>query len=121
MTSPSDLIIERRKTHGAFTTNAKISQGLKDFLRKEMSEGGVLLTDVQQEALDMICLKISRICSGQAGFADHWADIAGYAKLAEQDGMDVSEKEKTISAGGLTYLGATKIDHEGPMYSQMGE
>jgi hypothetical protein len=117
MTSPSDLIAERRKTHGAFTTNAKISQGLKDFLRKEMSEAGVLLTDVQQEALDMICLKISRICSGQAGFHDHWADIAGYAKLAEQDGMDVSPSEKTIPPGGLTYIDNSKTD---ALDAQMG-
>lgn len=96
--SPSELIVERNKTHGDFQSNAKISQELKQLLRALTTAP---LTDVQQEALDMICLKISRICSGQAGYADHWADIAGYAKLAEQGGMAIPQDGKAISTGGI--------------------
>jgi hypothetical protein len=36
----------------------------------------------QREALDYIAGKLARILSGQPGYADHWDDIAGYAKLA---------------------------------------
>lgn len=80
---PGELIAERNKTHGDFGTNARVSQELKQVIRHYVGDG---LSPVHQEVLDMICLKISRICSGQAGHADHWADIAGYAKLAERGG-----------------------------------
>lgn len=74
-----DITKERHKTHGDFAENALMSQGIKNhmcaFGRKGMS-------DVHKEALDMIAMKISRICSGQSEFRDHWIDIIGYATLA---------------------------------------
>lgn len=76
------LLEERQKTHGNFADNARISQALKHMLRNNSTAG--LLCDVHEESLDMICLKLSRILSGQADFADHWNDIAGYAKLAAE-------------------------------------
>jgi hypothetical protein len=39
------------------------------------------LDDDMQESLDMIAHQIGRIIAGDPGFADHWADIAGYAQL----------------------------------------
>ncbi len=39
------------------------------------------MTNVQREAVDMICMKLSRIASGHANFADHWEDIQGYSQL----------------------------------------
>ena len=76
------LLEERQKTHGPFAQNAQISQRLKMifFDRGPRAQFHV----VHAEALDMIALKLSRILSGQANFKDHWADIAGYAKLAEE-------------------------------------
>jgi hypothetical protein len=82
-TEPRDrdpLLVEREKTHGSFRTNAEFSQRLKTVFET----GGQHLSSVHKEALDMIALKLSRILSGQANFKDHWADIAGYAKLAEE-------------------------------------
>lgn len=99
--SPSELIAERHKTHGDFRSNAHVSQRLKDVIRAHLIDQGLVLTDVQQESLDMICCKISRICSGQANFPGHWEDIAGYAKLAEQRGMSVSHGEKDSSPDGF--------------------
>lgn len=81
--SAKNLTKERGKTHGSFITNALISQGLKDVIRG--SSGWDELNDVHKEALDMICLKISRIMSGQADHADHWDDISGYAYLARTE------------------------------------
>jgi hypothetical protein len=83
MVDRDPLLVERQKTHGNFTTNAIISQTLKVYMRN----GGPYYEDipfVHKEALDMICLKISRILSGQANYKDHWDDIAGYAKLASE-------------------------------------
>lgn len=78
--STNYLINERGKTHGSFASNARVSQALKSALSS--GSGFALLTAVQRESLDQICLKLSRIVSGNASFVDHWDDIAGYAKLA---------------------------------------
>mgnify|MGYP001596935669 CR=1 FL=1 len=81
----SALLEERQKTHGSFVNNAQVSQFFKRYIRKSQTgyaDGG--FSDVHQEALDMICLKLSRILSGQANFKDHWDDIAGYAQLAAE-------------------------------------
>jgi hypothetical protein len=77
------LLQEREKTHGSFERNAYISQQLKDVFFPAGRRYDMLL-DVHLEALDMIALKLSRILSGQAGYKDHWDDIAGYAKLASE-------------------------------------
>lgn len=82
--STKKLLKERGKTHGSFQNNAEISQELKDIIHTAISDLGEA-TPVQKEAIDMICLKLSRIASGQAHFKDHWDDIAGYATLAADE------------------------------------
>ena len=81
----SDLLNGRAKTHGRFEDNAAVGQMLRGFFRSR--EQWANMTVVQREALDMIAGKISRILSGQGGYADHWDDIAGYAKLAAHGGQ----------------------------------
>lgn len=81
--TPESLIEERYLTHGSFRENAKISQFLKDTIALYSEWDGY--TPVQKEALDMICLKLSRIISGKADEPDHWRDIAGYATLVLQE------------------------------------
>lgn len=81
MKQPSATVTsDRNSTHGSFDENARISQELKNVIRSCDGE----LTDAQREALDMICLKLSRILSGHANFKDHWTDISGYAQLVEK-------------------------------------
>ncbi len=75
------LLAARQKTHGDFLDNARISQGIKAVLEAERTYPSNVIF---REAIDMIALKLSRICSGQAHFRDHWDDIAGYAKLASE-------------------------------------
>lgn len=77
-----ELLTERGTTHGKFEDNAKYGQLLREHFRR--SPGWLNATHVQREALDYIAGKLSRILSGQPDHSDHWADIAGYAKLAEQ-------------------------------------
>lgn len=74
------LLVERQKTHGSFEDNAKFSQRLKEVFK----HGASSRPPIQNEALDMIALKLSRILSGQANFKDHWKDLAGYSKLGEE-------------------------------------
>jgi hypothetical protein len=83
MTDKTDaLLTERGSTHGDFSVNADLSQRLKRILRE--SPGWTNLHPVHREALDVIALKVSRILSGKPYEPDHWADIAGYARLAER-------------------------------------
>ena len=76
-----DLTSERGTTHGNFEDNARISQELKTVIHYENAN----MTAVQREAIDMICMKLSRIASGHAHFKDHWDDISGYAHLAAKE------------------------------------
>lgn len=71
-------LAERGATHGAFGDNARVSQAVKHILN---TNGKNNLPYDMQEALDMICLKISRIVTGKSAVKDHWLDIAGYATL----------------------------------------
>lgn len=82
-----ELLEVREKTHGDYSKVACVSQDLKSAVR-----GGVL-SKPQQEAIDMICVKIARIVCGNADFIDHWVDIVGYAQLI----VDKLEKEKNLS------------------------
>lgn len=80
--NPTDIIIERNKTHGDFSDNARVSQALKRAFRTEL--GWEMLTDIERESMDMIALKFSRILSGKSLEKQHWEDVVGYAKLAER-------------------------------------
>jgi hypothetical protein len=75
------LLVERQSTHGDFVLNATISQKIKEAIAWGDVKG---MRPVHREALDMIALKISRICSGQADYKDHWDDLTGYAKLGSE-------------------------------------
>jgi hypothetical protein len=85
----SELIVERKGTHGDFSFNAKISQELKEVMT---CHGSRALDPIYAEVLDMIALKISRILSGKPDFDDHWADIVGYARLAETHAKEKTRK-----------------------------
>ncbi|MDA3808620.1 MAG: DUF6378 domain-containing protein [Thiomicrorhabdus sp.] len=78
--SVQDTLKQRGKTHGDFSLNAMCSQQLKQTLRQNTTT--VLAMD-QQEALEVICAKIARICTGSPQHTDSWHDIAGYATLIE--------------------------------------
>jgi hypothetical protein len=79
MTSTEAILKERQGTHGSFSENAAVSQALKDVIRYRKTYAA--LTWDQRESIDMICLKLSRIMSGNPDEPDHWRDIAGYATL----------------------------------------
>jgi hypothetical protein len=77
------LLVTREQTHGSFSENAALSQMMKRVLRS--SPGWERLTDIEREVMDMICLKFSRVLSGKSRERQHWEDVVGYARLAEED------------------------------------
>ena len=74
------ILQEREKTHGSFADNSRISQDIKRIMLLNRDKR----PDYQNESLDMIALKISRIISGQHMTKDHWDDLAGYANLGAE-------------------------------------
>jgi hypothetical protein len=80
--STSGLLEERHTTHGDFRDNARVGQHLRAFWRAQPTWNA--MPEEHREALDHLAGKLSRIFSGQSMFPDHWADIAGYAVLAEK-------------------------------------
>lgn len=83
------LITERGTTHGDYSNTSRYIQQLKAIAYRGYSERRDRkqdpLTSQQRESLEMILHKIGRILSGDPSFADHWDDIAGYAKLANKE------------------------------------
>lgn len=81
-----ELIAERGKTHGRYKDHAYCTQQLKIVLRHNLAQREARnqprLTNGQLESLEMILHKIGRIVAGDPNFQDHWDDLAGYAKIA---------------------------------------
>jgi hypothetical protein len=78
----TELLNERKKTHGDFTDHALMTQALKNVMWS--SANWDQLNPCQKEALDMIAHKIGRILAGNPNYRDHWDDIAGYARLVAE-------------------------------------
>lgn len=79
MPSTEEILAERAKTHGEYSTTARVIQELK-----YVAESGPMwhtLTHTQRESVHMILHKVGRVVSGNPNIRDHWDDIAGYAKL----------------------------------------
>jgi len=74
------MSVHNEKTDGQFKTTANFAQTLKDDFRTGNNWNKI--NDMQKEALDAIAVKLARILSGDAGFRDHWVDIAEAANLA---------------------------------------
>lgn len=81
MTDIIEVLEERGARYGKFTGHAEVTQMLKTVISTALNKRNKTLAPDQQEALDMICHKIGRIVNGDADYADHWIDCAGYSKL----------------------------------------
>lgn len=71
------ILDQRHQTHGAFMDVAAVAVALRAILRDRRPD---LMPD-QEEALNMICVKISRIVNGDPNHLDSWRDICGYSQL----------------------------------------
>lgn len=72
-------LADRGSKYGPFLDNALVSQGLKDVMKSV--PGWAKLSADQQEALELIAMKISRIVTGNPNYIDNWVDVAGYATI----------------------------------------
>lgn len=75
---------ERERTHGSIEYSFNVAANLMTSML------GVPITPAQVAGI-MICLKLSRIATGDPSHEDHYVDIAGYAGL-----MAALNRESTI-------------------------
>jgi len=82
-----DVTEERGKVYGEFSNIAELSQLLKATFNEAVITHGQfeLFTDTMNEAIEMILHKLSRIATGNPLLVDNARDIAGYAKLLEEE------------------------------------
>lgn len=122
-----NTLAERGKRYGDFSEHAEISQSI----RRAMIDGPQWdsLTDDKVEALNMIAHKIGRILNGDPEYDDSWRDIAGYARLAEQNCSNKAggypaclqfvfdqegyESDDPNDSGGHTKFGISQSAHPG--------
>jgi len=78
-----EVLKERGGRYGKFSTNAQVSQRIKEVLRNANTWNKC--TEAQKEALEMIAHKMGRIVNGDPSYKDSWVDIAGYANLIVED------------------------------------
>ncbi len=74
-----NVLLERGKRYAKFIDNAHVSQMLKDIIHNSPKFNE--MQPDQQEALDMICSKISRMVTGEFEYEDNLVDIIGYSQL----------------------------------------
>lgn len=73
------LVKTRETTHGDFTDNSYYSQRMKEALH--LMNNWNRMNCWAKEAAEMIVHKLARAGAGKWDEADHWDDIAGYARL----------------------------------------
>lgn len=77
--STESILQERGATHGDYEVQARIAQDIKKAMRS--GPAWPTMSPAQQDSLEMLAVKISRACTGNPDFLDHWDDLAGYATL----------------------------------------
>ena len=79
--STAEVLKERGTRYGNYLEQCQISRVLRDVITQSIRMRNTRLYADQEDALMMMCVKISRIINGDPDYADNWDDIAGYAKL----------------------------------------
>ena len=75
------ILDARHKTHGDWVDQSRQSQQLKNVMRNFNKEGWQKLSESQQEVLEALAFKISRVLNGDPNHPDHWLDMSGYPML----------------------------------------
>lgn len=103
-----ETLNERGTYYGPFIDNAMTAQLLK-YTAHNTQQWENLDAD-QQEAIDMICAKLSRILSGaNPDHIDNWTDIAGYATLVKNRLEEDQQGDGPTGSLGSTYYDVTPV------------
>ena len=81
--SVEETLTQRGGVYGDYVVQSALSVHIKNIFRT--SPSWHLLSEYQQEALDMIAVKIARLLVGNPNYIDSWHDIAGYSSLVVKE------------------------------------
>lgn len=90
MSDIKETLAERGTKYGNYLNQCRITAKLQTAMQDVPSYYKMEVD--QQDALEMITVKISRILNGDPNYADNWHDIAGYATLVA-DRLDGNERK----------------------------
>lgn len=82
MSDLNEILEQRGKEYGDSVGQFQVAQHLKGVMRAGSWRN---MNDSQREAIEMICMKLSRLVAGNPNKQDTWDDIAGYAKLGNKE------------------------------------
>lgn len=83
MADLNDTLKVRGSNYGPFSENARVFYALYEVC--EASPSWKHMPPVLRKGVLMICSKLSRMLTGDPFYPDNWHDIAGYAKLGEDE------------------------------------
>lgn len=78
-----ETLQDRGGTHGVYRTQSNCTENIACIIRH--SNNYIDMPTYVRHALEMVSVKLGRICSGDWAYPDHWHDIAGYASLVEKE------------------------------------
>lgn len=87
-----DTLKQRSSVHGDYVKQSNLHDELLALIEPYMKK----LKPQHRQALNAICMKISRILVGDDNFPDHWHDIGGYAKLGEESCTYVDPNQQEL-------------------------
>lgn len=102
-----ETLKDRNSQYGDYWATAGIAQNIKAVFRSARNWDNITL--VQAESIEMIATKLARILNGGFNQADSFHDIAGYAKLAEDDILRRREMEK------ISYASCGVVSNQPPI------
>lgn len=108
----NEVLAERGKEYGDFEQMCAVIQSIKTAINDGNTSG---LLPHQQEALEMIAVKIGRILTGNPNNVDSWRDIAGYATLVADRLAPIGQLIE-IPKGITPMAGGFKVDKTGYIY-----
>ena len=83
MDTVQETLADREKSYGSYPENCKLTQDVKDILRAHPR--WETMSPDKKQSVEMIVYKMARIITGDHGHKDSWHDIAGFARLIEQN------------------------------------
>lgn len=84
MNKVDETLEERGSRYGEFVDVANVTAELYGAICRKMQERDEF-EPYHIEAIHMICQKLARAVCGDPMYADNWHDIAGYARLVENE------------------------------------
>ena len=77
--SINDVLDEREETHGDFRDVSDVYYALQNALYQNGFDKREYIA-----VLDMLCMKMARIVSGDPTHEDHWIDLGGYSEIGRR-------------------------------------